>query len=553
MLYFIFCIIGIRLVYLNYMLMELLEFGGIFECLYYGISIMVCIILVTLLQGLKSKKDYKINFTSYIKNTIKSLINNVFFSLGIIIANYLVSSIMFEYYDILLGMEPLVAFISALIGLVLIFISLIGVPIFIIFKSSYKTDKVFYKEHQESLNKQREKKLQEQREREDKLRKEKEQYLQYEYERNCKRNRIIKTNNDFAKNIAKSVLNEDEYLSNNTNEFKNDSFYMFDNKLSTTCLKPKEIWVDNDGKLKYYMNAFESLNNGCSGNFIRHTDNLIKIGSDLEYRINIMSEELSVASRISNLNNQKLKAFKSYIDARYKQMMLDFKGCKAGIEGEQRVNRELDLHTNIINLKNIRLEVKDNNNQLNSIESDNILLTKNGIFVLEVKNYGEIGNYDIIIEKDGRWNKRNKKDGTISPLNNVIKQNNRHIGFLNKFINESTNRCFDEFVEVDGIIVIANEKITIENHNQNQNIFRDSELYSYIKSKPHIFSKEELDEIAVLIKKNNLQPKKYLVYDYVEEIRMNIGSLESYIREQEKVVASLENQYHKLMEELSTI
>ena len=36
--------------------------------------------------------------------------------------------------------------------------------------------------------------------------------------------------------------------------------------------------------------------------------------------------------------------------------------------------------------------------QINSIENDNILLTRNGIFVLEVKNYGEIGTVAVHIK-----------------------------------------------------------------------------------------------------------------------------------------------------------
>lgn len=567
MLDIIFFIIGVRVIYLNWMIIDSIgSYTDLSEVLSMGYflygykPIITCIILVTLLQGLKSKGYYEANFITYIKNTIKSLKNNIILSLGIIITNTLMVVILCKCEDLIFNLEGLLGFIVLLIGGVYSIISGIGVPVFMVSMSKSKTDKVFYKEREKHLEKQMEKArreseeyLKEQRKRKEELEREREFKLKLQHERNCKRNRIIEINNNFAENIAKSVLTQTNYLSNYNNEFNNDKFYMFDNKLGITSLRPKEVWFNNDDKLKYYINAFENLNYRCNGDFKQYVDDLIKRGYTLQSRINTMSTEFSVATKLSNLNNQKLKVFKSYIDTRRKQMSLDFKSCKAGIEGEERVNRELDLHTNIINLKNIRLEVKDNNNQINSIENDNILLTRNGIFVLEVKNYGEIGNYDIIIEKDGRWLKKNRYDGTISPLNNVIKQNNRHIGFLNKFINESTNRDFDKFVEVDGIVVIANEKITIENHNQHQNIFRDSELYSYIKSQPVRFTKEELDEIEALIKVNNLPPKTYPIYDYVEEIINNITSLEIYIREHEKIVTLLEAQYSKLIEELRAI
>lgn len=550
MLNFIFFVIGIIVIYLNYMI---IEWPYIDSFLYYSIQIIICIILVTLLQSVKSKIEYKSNFILYIKNTMKSLINNVFISQVIITINFFMMDIMDTYVDKILDIKGLVGDIFTLISLVPAIIIVLVVPIFIIYRSVKKTDKVFYKAYKKYLDRQREKDLQERREREEKRRKEEEQYLQYQNERELKINNIIEINNRYAENIFESVLDKNEYLSNSINKFKTDCFYMFDNKLNTICVKSKEIWVNNDEKLSYYTNVFENLNNRCSGNFINYIDKLIQEGTNLQYNIDALSKELNVVSKLSTANNYKLKSFKSYIDIRYNHMMKDYKGCKAGIEGEERVNKELDLHPNIVNLKNIRLEVKDNNNQINSIENDNILLTKNGIFVLEVKNYGQIGNYDIIIEKDGRWNRKDKINGTISPINNVIKQNNRHIGFLNKFINESTNRNFDAFVEVDGIIVIANEKITIENHNKYQNVFRDSELYSYIKSKPVIFTKDELDDIENLIKNNNLEPKRYPVYDYVDEIIGNIRHLEVYIGEMKKVVASLENQYHKLIAELRNI
>lgn len=222
-------------------------------------------------------------------------------------------------------------------------------------------------------------------------------------------------------------------------------------------------------------------------------------------------------------------------------MYNDYKSCKVGIEGEEKINKTLSIHTNIINLSNIRLEVLDDNNQIHSIENDNILLTKNGIFVLEVKNFGQIGNYDIIIEKDGRWLRRNRYNKETSLLKNVTRQNNRHIGFLNKFINESTNRSFDDYIEVDGIIVIANEKVTIENYNENQNIFRDSELYSYIISRPTKFKKEELDKIKKVILENNLPAKKYIVYDYYLEMLENIKNLEQFYKKYDEAVNTIIN------------
>ena len=43
-------------------------------------------------------------------------------------------------------------------------------------------------------------------------------------------------------------------------------------------------------------------------------------------------------------------------------MQKDFMNCKVGLLGEDRVNNEISLFSNYINLKNIRLEILDHNN-----------------------------------------------------------------------------------------------------------------------------------------------------------------------------------------------
>ena len=128
------------------------------EYFLYGYKpIITCIILVTLLQGLKSKGYYETNFITYIKNTIKSLKNNIILSLGIIITNTLMVVILCKCEDFIFNLEGLLGFIVLLIGGVYSIISGIGVPVFMVSMSKSKTDKVFYKEHEKHLEKQREK------------------------------------------------------------------------------------------------------------------------------------------------------------------------------------------------------------------------------------------------------------------------------------------------------------------------------------------------------------------------------------------------------------
>ncbi|MGN1185713.1 MAG: hypothetical protein ACI4RQ_01780, partial [Methanobrevibacter wolinii] len=99
----------------------------------------------------------------------------------------------------------------------------------------------------------------------------------------------------------------------------------------------------------------------------------------------------------------------------------------------------------------------------------------------------------------------------------------------------------------------ANEKVSIENYNDNQNIFRDSEIYSYIKSQEVKFKRDELEQIRDLILSKNLPPKRYPVLDYSMEIIENIKILEMYLNDYEKLVNELEIEYRKYIDKVSEV
>ena len=91
------------------------------------------------------------------------------------------------------------------------------------------------------------------------------------------------------------------------------------------------------------------------------------------------------------------------------------------------------------------------------------------------------------------------------------------------------------------------------NQNNNQNIFRDSELYSYIKSQEVKFKRDELEKIRDLILSKNLPPKRYPIFDYSGEIIENIKMLEAYLNDYENVVNKLEIEYRNYINKKSKI
>lgn len=543
-------IIGIFMVILNYNFVdsvmgshykfieeELLEYGYNFieyvlEIKLYELVILISMMLFLLIITVITT-DYKL---------YKKVINENKAS-GKIIIKSIIESIVIGVLSLISQVQVFVIleetmYESIIASLIILSVTFLG-PFLLVKLVSYMTYRNFEKEYKKIIDRENEIKD-----------KEREEQIALEKERNEKLKKLYSETEGNIYNIINKLDNKKAIIPFG---YENEVRYIYDERLNLKSSKSKEKWLNNDEKIKYYKELFEDINSKLYGNYEEYLKYLREKEKSISYALKDFSHTFGYLTELINTNENKMNSFDKYIKARQSYIDSDYKGCKVGIEGENRVNQELSLYNNIINLSNIRLEVLDNNNTIQSIENDNILLTKNGIFVLEIKNFGEIGNYDIIIEKDGRWLRKNKYNGETTVIKNVTKQNNRHIAFLNKFINEGINRSFDDYIEVEGIVVIANEKITIENYNNNQNIFRDSELYSYIKPQEVKFKIDELEKIRDLILSKNLPPKRYPIFDYSGEIIENIKMLEAYLNDYENVVNKLEIEYRNYINKKSKI
>lgn len=173
-----------------------------------------------------------------------------------------------------------------------------------------------------------------------------------------------------------------------------------------------------------------------------------------------------------------------------------------GHDGESKVeNLLMEYSDQIILLPNLRIEVDGN-----SIENDFVLISPYGIYVLEVKNLGSGGGYDLLIEQDGRWNK--VYHNTTSPMSSVSAQNERHILYLEKYLNRKLNRTLDNAIRVDGIIVLANNVVRITNQS-NHLILRYTDIMSTIRKNPVVMKESEMKQIAQLLQEVALPPLKY--------------------------------------------
>ena len=237
----------------------------------------------------------------------------------------------------------------------------------------------------------------------------------------------------------------------------------------------------------------------------------------------------------------KLNEFNSYLNARIKFYNGEGWKCRTGLYGEQSVKKELDIHDNIVNMQNIRIEINGE-----SSENDVIILSTRGIFSLEVKNYAPFGEYSILIEPDGCW-KAIYPDGEIKILEqNPQGQSTRHIAFLNRLINSYLGRNLDNFIEAKDIIVIPNDKVMIENRSQHQIVLRKSEIYNFVQHHPIVFNEWELNEIKNIIEQHNLGPQRYDFLDFKEELFSNIDTFRKKMSLIKKMVESSYKDFEKL-------
>lgn len=210
-----------------------------------------------------------------------------------------------------------------------------------------------------------------------------------------------------------------------------------------------------------------------------------------------------------------MKVIELYIN-REKVIKSATKISNIGEKGEKSINRHLELYNDeIINLPNIILSADGRR-----AECDNILITRYGVFVLEIKNIGTSGKFSIHIKNDGKWNK--VVGDKSEPLEfDATTQNVIHSAIVKKVINRKLNRNIDNLIDVNHFVVIANNILDINNESS-QHVLRISGIYDHIRSYEPVFSYEEMKEIEnVLLKSQIKENIGYPIVDFKNEVLEN--------------------------------
>lgn len=286
--------------------------------------------------------------------------------------------------------------------------------------------------------------------------------------------------------------------------------------------------VDNDERLQIVETELKKLNKFNPDDIRRQSNNGGYWIEDEEFQgvpLHYLTDKmnhLSISLPSIERFYQELGLYQDFHSKAHPYLDKEARIIGAGVKGEERVNEELHMYGKAWNVfSNVRFEVKGQ-----SVESDNIIVSKKGIFTIEAKNYAPNGNYGIRVTRDGQWLKT-FKNGETEPMNNIASQSNRHVAYKQNLISEAWEKKHGEaqFFHIQPLIVIANDTVTVENET-NMPIIRISQIYHHVMNQPDVLTDEQVEHISQIIEENRLPAKKYPLdcyFPHIEEIHERLA------------------------------
>lgn len=338
------------------------------------------------------------------------------------------------------------------------------------------------------------------------------------YNNDCEFNLEIQENSE---NILLLEDIYDEYL------IKEDVFYKYrlneeQTKIKRETIKDEnKIYLTNNDALIYYKELNSKILR--MEEYILNNNEFLRLKkylslSKMKFSDYELSNNISILKSFKILDDI-LESINKLIKDRKRLIETEFNRLYSGYTGEHIVNQYLNLNKDkYINLNNIRLKVDEG-----TIENDNIILSNKGIFIVEVKNWGSSGKYDIEISKEGKWYKLDKHSKEYQEYEkSPFEQNKLHIEGLEKLINNKLNKQSDDYIKVKGLVVMSNNIVNIKNQSDEE-VYRVSQINDYINSFTETLNDEELTKIKDIILSEKLEDAKQPYNNYKEEIEHNIN------------------------------
>lgn len=204
--------------------------------------------------------------------------------------------------------------------------------------------------------------------------------------------------------------------------------------------------------------------------------------------------------------SQEMKAYLLFING-LNDLTKDIRYEEAGSEGESFVFSHLNGHDEYKIIYG--LTIKTNEHQHS--ESDMVIITQSGVFVVEIKNW----HGGLYVGKDGLFSLNNNS------ISSPVKQNMEHLKNNKKLLIDEINKLgFGVDIPFYPLIVIANDELDLENESNDIDIIRAGSLthYLYQKSREKVLSNEQQELIFDIFQRNNSDTMKVPYNSYIDEL-----------------------------------
>lgn len=302
--------------------------------------------------------------------------------------------------------------------------------------------------------------------------------------------------------------------------FSNDEYY---NNMRT--LYPVSVYENSYEKGDYIYNSFMSeLNSAFDFDF---GYNFYEKNYKYEEAIAKIFDQLGYQQPPTLTNFVKLGQTLSFIGAlySYKATVENNKLAKCfneeypiisrGVEGELIVSdfasKMKERHPDMKFFQNFRFYYADDS----SAECDLLIITKGGVFCVEVKNYGQDANYILEISANGTWYKR-YGEHLHQIDSDPFRQNHMHAeAIVQRFGKELAKLTDDGSIPPVYELVVVPNNIEIHNDSMNK-VLHIGGLQEFILTEAKKFDGDKVDEVAETISKAAVPPIKYERIDFAK-------------------------------------
>lgn len=308
-------------------------------------------------------------------------------------------------------------------------------------------------------------------------------------------------------------------------------------KKSIPLSKQEKHYQEAIGKVENVVHSLDTLkkvdDEFYNVNTYGITDKLLSFLEE-KHNLSFDKENLFSTSRIEHLLRRESQSLQ-------RELEYQLNGLKTGNEGERKMRYALNLlkqQEDLIVIEGLYLK-----HQNKTFETDFLVLSKRGIFSLEVKNYGSEGQYELKVTTDGQWLKV-YPDGHVEPMKDVTSQANYHVSLTEGLLKQNLSAIgIDKAPVIHSHIVLGNDKVILDNQ-ANVPITRVSLFASEMTKQPEGYSMEEMLKIANWLKANQFAEKEIEVYDKTEHL-LEIHKKFLTIHKQYSILLNLESEVEK--------